>query len=119
MTIVLEGSKISVGESSERKAEKIFFQVFLGFRKPMGMISFGGSCSVNEHLGKIFNKDPQEICQSIFGLMFQGGNGFMQEYFSLDDASHAVTQAALFANITMCLCFLKQEAYFYIKESKK
>lgn len=116
MVFTLEDSVTSVDQLSEKKTKKVFFRVYVGFRKPCGLISFGGSCNVNEYLGRIFNKSPQEICQSIFGLMFQGGEGFMQEYISLDDASYAVTQASLFANISQCTCFLVQEAYFYIKE---
>lgn len=119
MTTILEEPEVSVDQSPEKKTKKLFYQVFLGFRQPLGLISFGGTCNVNEYLGRIFNKDPQEICGSIFWLMFQGGDGFMQEYLSLNDASYAVAQASLFANISMCRCFLIQEAYFYIKEFER
>ena len=96
-----------------------FFKVFLGFRKPDGMVSVSSSCNIYERLGEIFQKPPEEIFRSVGKLVYENGDGFMQEYLSLEDASLAVAKASLFANIAMCVCFLKQEAYFYIRETKE
>lgn len=123
MTSVVEKVAHSQDELHEPKAEERLYRVFIGFRKPRGFISifFEGNyagCGVYESLGKVFKRPPQEIYESIFRLLSQGGNGFMQEYLSLDDASFAVAQASLFANTSECTCFLEQQAYFYITETK-
>jgi len=52
-------------------------------------------------------------------LAFSKETGFMQEYISLEDASSALTNAILFSATARCVCFLKQEAHFYMNEEKK
>lgn len=104
--------------------EKLFFRVFLEFRKPCGGVSFfhddgESGCGVYSALAKIFQRPPREIYDAICDLAFNKGTGFMQEYLSLDDASGAMTKAILFADTAGCVCFLRQQARFYIKEEKK
>lgn len=108
----------------ELTPEKHFFQVFLAFRKPNGYLSafFDGSntgCGVNQALGLIFNRSAREIYMILFDLVKGIGDGFMREYLSLEEASAAVAKASLLAHTVKCDCFLKQEAYFHIKETTK
>lgn len=119
MSTVIELPKVSADQLSQIETEKLFFRVHLGFRKPDGKISIEADCNVYIHLGNIFDKKPEEISKSVCDLVYKNGDGFMQEYLTLEDASTAVAQASLFANITKCSCFLRQEAHFYIKEVKK
>lgn len=112
-----------VVSSTEEKPESIIFQVFIGFRKPDGGITLlvgdgTNDCGVYAALAKIFNRTPWEIFSAISAHVQQSGSGLMQEYTKKDDAAMAVTQASLFANQARCVCFLRQEAYFYIKETK-
>jgi len=117
---VLDNPLVSTDKKVDEK--KQFFRVYLGFRKPDGSVSmFWGDgtsgCGVYAALAKIFQKSPKEIYDVMCGLSFRKGDGFMQEYLSLEDASGAMTKATLFADTAGCICFMKQGAHFYIKES--
>ena len=110
--------------SAKTVPEKLYYKVFLAFRKPDGGISIfigdgSNDCGVYAALAKIFQKHPREIYEAISKLAYEGGDGFMQEYLSLDEAATAVSQATLFANMSLCFCFKRQEAHFYMKEVKK
>lgn len=119
MPTISEVPTMSVNQLPEKEVGKVFFQVFLGFKKPDGKISIEADCNVYIHLGNIFGKSPEEIRQNIFAFVYKNGDGFMQEYMTLDDASCATARASLFANRTKCTCFLRQEAHFQIKEVEK
>ncbi len=113
-----------IATTAVTSSEKFFHQVFLGFRKPDGSVSlfFGdgtSGCGVYAALAEIFQRAPREIYDIICGLAFEEGSGLMQEYLSLEEASDAVGKASLFAHVSQCLCFRKQEAYFYIKGVRK
>lgn len=120
MSTVINESRTSTGDATQ----KHFFQVFLEFRKPDGLVSlFYGDgtsgCGVYAALAKIFERSPAEIYDILCALAFERGDGFMQEYLTLDEASTALTKAILFSDTVGCVCFLKQEARFYIKDEKK
>jgi hypothetical protein len=105
--------------SADQATQKHFFRIFLEFRKPDGSASlFYGDgtsgCGVYAALAKIFDRSPKEIYDTLCDLAYEKGNGFMQEYLSLEDASAALTKAILFSDTVDCVCFLKQEARFYI-----
>jgi dihydrofolate reductase len=100
-------------------SQKSFYRVYLRFRKPEGGVSVFGGCNVYQSLGNIFNKLPEEIYLSVCKLVYENGDGFMQEYLTAEDASKAVAEASLFAHVARCVCFLKQSASFYIEECKK
>ncbi len=101
--------------------EKLFFQVFLEFRKPDGSVSlFYGDgesgCGVYAALAEIFQRPPREIYQTMCDLAFGEGTGFMQEYLSLDDASGAVvrqyylqTQQAAYASSSRKLASISRK----------
>ncbi len=113
-----------VEEAVVTSPEKLFFQVFLGFKKPRGIATvFVGDgtdgCGVYAILAEIFQRSAWEISQVMAELAWNGGDGFMQEYLSLGDASQAVGKASLFAHRTGCVCFRLQQAYFHIKETRK
>lgn len=123
MIVTLEAPQVSLGKNSDTTTEKCFFQVFLEFRKPDGSVSifFGdgtSGCGVYAALAKIFERKSHEIYEVMSALAFEGGDGFMQEYLSLEEASGAMARAILFADTCGCVCFLKQGARFYIKERR-
>jgi hypothetical protein len=111
----IEDITIKTSASNDVVVEKNSYKVFIGFKKPGGGISIFSACGVYTYLGSIFHRHPEEIYKSISDLAFGDGDGFMQEYLLLDEATKAVTQASLFANIMQCVCFRKKESYFYIK----
>jgi hypothetical protein len=115
MGIVLEEPKVIKG----KKTEKVFFQVFVNFREPKGIISLDNSCGIYARLGKIFDKKPEEICDILCQFVHKQGSGFIQEYLSMKEASDALANATTVAVSTSCLCFFEQKAYFYIKESRR
>ena len=111
-------------ESTATVPEKLFFQVFLGFKKPDGSVSMfvegvANGCDIYHKLALIFNRLPREIYEKMSDLADSGQDAFMQEYLALEDASHAVARASLFAHTSGCVCFLKQQGFFFIKETKK
>jgi hypothetical protein len=124
MTVVVEDGEVMAENFKKMETEKIFFQVFLGFKNPNGgitMFSEGSTidCGVYDRLGEIFHKPPRVIYESICNLVYKKGEAFMQEYLTLESASGAVAKASLFANTAKCTCFLIQQAFFEIKEVKK
>ncbi len=122
MTSIAETIAPSQSEIGKPETEKRLFKVFIGFKKPKGMLSIffegGPGCGVYQSLGEIFRRPPREVYENVEALVWRSGNGFMQEYLSLDDASFAVARASLFADTSRCTCFLLQKAYFYIRETK-
>ena len=121
MSVVMEKPQKLV----ETVSEKLFFQVFLAFKKPGGHVSVFfesdlGGCGIYHKLAEIFSREPGEIYKCMCELAFGGKSEvFMQEYVSLAEASEATARASLFANSSGCICFLKQGAFFQIKEVKK
>lgn len=121
MSLVLEKPQSLV----KTVPEKLFFQVFLGFKKPDGYVSLfiesmPTGCGIYHKLAEIFKREPGEIYKCMSELAFGGKSEvFMQEYVSLAEASEATARGSLFANTSCCICFLKQEAFFQIKELKK
>ena len=98
--------------------EKLFFQIFLSFKKPNQTMS--ADCDIFHKLAQIFNRNPRDIYESLCDLAWGGKQEvFMQEYLTMEDASMAVAQASLFAHTSGCTCYLKQEGNFKIKEVKK
>lgn len=109
--------------TSITESAKCFHQVFLTFRQPDGSVSLfygdgDSGCGIYKALGEIFERTPREIYDVMYELAFKGGDGFMQEYLSLEAASNAVGKASMFAHVSQCFCFRKQGANFFIRERR-